>query len=203
MHDSKREKNTCRDPLERLPSEGLLVNSVFYDELPLSLQQKAIERLKEKKLNANQINALRKGLNAPDICLIQGPPGTGKITVIAELCNQITLRNGSVLIASQSNLAVDNALCRIANLKHIRPIRLGARTTEEGNDFLVDNVVQRWFQGVKDKLSENVVEQKSIHEDLEGFDAAVSLMEQEYNQYVLNFEKYKRQDKQAKQLNSD
>ncbi len=107
------------------------------------------------------------------------------------------------MIASQSNLAVDNAFCRIANLKHIRPIRLGARTTEEGNDFLVDNVVQRWFQGVKDKLSENVVEQKSIHEDLEGFDAAVSLIEQEYNQYVLNFEKYKHQDKQAKQLNYD
>jgi len=234
---SKREKNTRRDPLERLPSEGLLVNSVFYDELPLILQQKAISRLKEKKaanprledfifnireannpirdedidetslvekkLNFNQINALRKGLNAPDICLIQGPPGTGKTTVIAELCNQITLRNGSVLIASQSNLAVDNALCRIANLKHIRPIRLGARTTEEGNDFLADNVVQRWFQGVKDKLSENVLRQKSIQEDLEAFAADISLMEQEHNQYVLNCQKYKCLDKQAKQLNSD
>lgn len=229
--------NATRDPLDRLPKNGLLVNSVFYDELPITLQQKAIERLKEKKaanprledfifdiseakipirdddidekslvekkLNSNQINALRKGLNAPDICLIQGPPGTGKTTVIAELCNQVTLRQGKVLIASQSNLAVDNALTRIANQKHIRPIRLGSRTTEDGNDFLADNVVQRWFQGVKEKLSENVTEHKKIQEDLEGFDKAVSLIELEYKQYVSNSDKGKSLHQQANQLDSD
>lgn len=235
--DFKNGKNTIKDPLERLPSKGLLVNSVFYDELPLSLQQKAISRLKdkkatnprledfifniseakvpireddieenslvEKKLNLNQINALRKGLNAPDICLIQGPPGTGKTTVIAELCNQVALRNGSVLIASQSNLAVDNALCRIANLKHIRPIRLGARTTEEGNDFLADNVVQRWFKGVKDKLFENVEKQKKIIVNLEEFEDAISSMEQKYKQYHLNDGQYNRLQEEKKRLNLD
>ncbi len=215
--NSVKQKPVFRDPLERLPSSGLLVNSVFYDELPLKLQGRAISRLKEKsaanprledfvfnireakipirnedidkdslvekRLNSNQIDAVRKSLNAPDICLIQGPPGTGKTTVIAELCNQVTRRGGNVLISSQSNLAVDNALCRLANLKHIRPIRLGARTTEEGNDFLADNVIQRWFQGVKVKLEENVGEQEKILQDLRGFNDVISLMEQQYNQY--------------------
>ena len=237
MKDSKVGTNTTSDPLDSWPKEGLLVNSVFYDELPLTMQQKAIWRLKdkkaanphledfifdisdakipirdddidkkslvEKKLNSNQINALRKGLNAPDICLIQGPPGTGKTTVIAELCNQVTLRKGKVLIASQSNLAVDNALTRIANQKHIRPIRLGSRTTEEGNDFLAKNVVHRWFQGVKEKLSENVADHKELQEDLEGFDKAVSLIELEYKQYVSNCDKDKILHQQVKQLNSD
>jgi len=150
--------NDRKDPLDRLttPSDGILINSVFKDQLPLMLQQKAINRLKEinsancrledflfkigearlptrdddieretlveKNLNSSQFLALKRSLNTPDIALIQGPPGTGKTTVIAELCNQVTLRKGRVLIASQSNLAVYNALSRLSNKNHIMTV---------------------------------------------------------------------------------
>jgi len=59
-------------------------------------------------------------LSALDLVLIQGPPGTGKTTVIAEICYQVACRGGRTLIASQANLAVDNALSRLVHNPVIR-----------------------------------------------------------------------------------
>lgn len=78
--------------------------------------------------NENQREAVRKMLAAPDVCLIQGPPGTGKTTVIAEAIYQFVRRGNRVLIASQSNDAVDNALERLADTPEIRAIRLGQKS---------------------------------------------------------------------------
>ena len=64
-------------------------------------------------INEKQKEAVEKILSAPDVCLIQGPPGTGKTTVIAEAIYQFVIRNKRVLVASQANLAVDNALERL------------------------------------------------------------------------------------------
>lgn len=59
--------------------------------------------------NSGQIAAMEAALAAPDLLLIQGPPGTSKTTIIAEICYQVALKGGRMLIASQSNLTVDNA----------------------------------------------------------------------------------------------
>ena len=77
--------------------------------------------------NENQKEAVYKMLAAPDLCLIQGPPGTGKTTVIAEAIYQFVHRGNRVLIASQSNDAVDNALERLIDSPEIRAIRLGQK----------------------------------------------------------------------------
>jgi len=60
------------------------------------------------------------------LALIQGPPGTGKTTVIAEIIWQTLLRDpqAKLLITSQTNLAVDNALERIKGKKLVHPIRI-------------------------------------------------------------------------------
>ena len=82
------------------------------------------------------------------MCLIQGPPGTGKTTVIAEIINQATESGERVLLASQSNLAVDNALGRFANTPNIRPIRRYAQSAEvdpEAEKFLEGNVIKDFF----------------------------------------------------------
>ena len=79
---------------------------------------------KDIEKNENQKKAVYKMLKAPDLCLIQGPPGTGKTTVIAEAIYQFVRTGNRVLIASQSNDAVDNALERLANTPDIRAIRL-------------------------------------------------------------------------------
>ncbi|MBL8975940.1 MAG: AAA family ATPase, partial [Myxococcales bacterium] len=111
-----------------------------------------------RALNLGQQEAVRKALVAPDLCLIQGPPGTGKTTVIAELCLRVALQGGRVLVASQTNLAVDNALSRLADRPAIRRLRLGAagKVDEEFRDFLADNVIPRWFRTIADQCHRRI-----------------------------------------------
>jgi hypothetical protein len=105
-----------------------------------------------RELNPGQRDAVAKALAAPDLCLIQGPPGTGKTTVIAEICLRATREGKRVLVASQTNLAVDNALARLADVPWVRPLRLGdpGKVDEEFRDFLAENVVTRWFATIAD-----------------------------------------------------
>lgn len=100
------------------------------------------------RLNDEQELAVRAALNAPDVFLIQGPPGTGKTTVIAELINQATEEGMRVLLASQANLAVDNALGLLAQTPNVRPIRRYSPSAEidpEAEKFLEDNVIRDFF----------------------------------------------------------
>jgi len=102
------------------------------------------------QLNEQQERAVRSALAAPEVYFIQGPPGTGKTTVIAELVNQITQEGQRVLVASQTNLAVDNAFGRLGHKTNVRPIRwLGQFAAKdpdpESKPFLEDNVVQSFF----------------------------------------------------------
>lgn len=64
-------------------------------------------------LNENQKNAVKKAVGAQELCLIWGPPGTGKTEVIMEIAKQECSLGHKTLIASQANLAVDNALARL------------------------------------------------------------------------------------------
>ncbi|MCC7361995.1 MAG: AAA family ATPase [Anaerolineales bacterium] len=103
--------------------------------------------LLQPRLNAGQRAAVEGALNAPDLFLIQGPPGTGKTTVIAEICYQNALRGRRTLIASQSNLAVDNALSKLMPHPRLRALRRGRadRVEVEGAPFLEDRVVGTWL----------------------------------------------------------
>jgi ATP-dependent RNA/DNA helicase IGHMBP2 len=57
---------------------------------------------------------------------IQGPPGTGKTTVIVEAVKRRLARNPEerILVTSHSNLAVDNALERLAGTPGMRAVRV-------------------------------------------------------------------------------
>jgi hypothetical protein len=70
------------------------------------------------ELDENQKCAVQKSLSLSNDCevlVLQGPPGTGKTTTITEIVTQIlkTRPHEKVLIASQSNQAVDNVLEKI------------------------------------------------------------------------------------------
>ena len=80
-------------------------------------------------------------LNAPDLCLVQGPPGTGKTTVIAEAIYQFVRDGNRVLVASQSNDAVDNALERLADSPEIRAIRLGQKGKRKSKGETPDTIL--------------------------------------------------------------
>ncbi|MDF5707106.1 MAG: translation initiation factor IF-2 N-terminal domain-containing protein [Nostoc sp. S4] len=108
--------------------------------------------------NPGQKAAVEKVLAAKDLVLIQGPPGTGKTTVIAEICYQIALRGGRTLIASQANLAVDNALSRLVHNPVIRAVRKGKaeKVGEEGQPFLEDQVISRWLENTATDCENNL-----------------------------------------------
>jgi guanylate kinase len=114
-------------------------------------KQKVIENLNEPLLKdqPKQLEAVAKTLLAKDLALIQGPPGTGKTTVIAEIIWQTLSRDpkAKLLITSQTNLAVDNALERIKGKKLVRPIRVGNidKFEDEGKVYSNDRI-KSWIQ---------------------------------------------------------
>jgi len=121
-----------------------------------------------RSLTPGQAEAVAKALAAPDLCLIQGPPGTGKTTVIAELCLRVTAEGGRVLVASQTNLAVGNALNRLADRPNIRRLRLGNadKVDEDYQDFLADRVVDRWFSTISEACTERIEETARLEHDV-------------------------------------
>jgi len=115
----------------------------------------------EQFLNDKQLEAVTKAVLAKDLALIQGPPGTGKTTVIAEIIWQEVLRNPKckILLTSQTNLAVDNALERLQGKRGIRPVRIvskGAtdKLEREGLRYLV-SVIDDWSNKSKDSNNDN------------------------------------------------
>src|SRR5262249_12334172 len=69
-------------------------------------------------LDSPKQSAIRSALGARDFLLVQGPPGTGKTTFIAELVAQLLKVDPSyrILLASQTHIALDNALSRVREL---------------------------------------------------------------------------------------
>jgi len=130
--------------------------------------------------NSEQIAAVETVLAAPDLALIQGPPGTGKTTVIAEICYQVALRGGTTMIASTTNLAVDNALSHLVYHPNLRVLRKGKveRVEEEGLDFLEDKIINKWLRDTakdcEDKLKlhqDNVATFEDLLASIERFDS--------------------------------
>jgi hypothetical protein len=98
-------------------------------------------------MNADQQAAVRMMLNTREISLIQGPPGSGKTTMIAEAIHQLTRRGKKVLLASQANLAVDNALERLSDVPTIRAIRLGKKA-DQAQPFAEANAAASYWNTV-------------------------------------------------------
>lgn len=108
--------------------------------------------------NQSQRDAVRKMLAAPDLCLVQGPPGTGKTTVIAEAIYQFVRQGKRVLLASQSNDAVDNALERLKKDPVIRAVRMANNERmrkEGGSGYTKDTVLTEFYNSLALKTEKN------------------------------------------------
>lgn len=112
--------------------------------------------LLNERINEPQKQAIIKAMYAEDLAVIQGPPGTGKSTAIAELIWQLVrkgLQYGNkrerILLTSETNLAVDNAISRIVNPKTnlVKPVRFGGeeKLESEGLQFSID-LMKRWVE---------------------------------------------------------
>jgi serine/threonine protein kinase/RecA/RadA recombinase len=136
--------------------------------LPQAIQSLQPADLLLGSCNSGQLTAVEMALAAPDLLLVQGPPGTGKTTVIAEICYQVALRGGRTLIASQSNLAVDNALSRLIHHPSIRAVRKGNADgiEEEGKDFTEENVIRLWLNNTAQDCQKKSAQRQQIIEQL-------------------------------------
>ncbi len=128
------------------------LSSWLFDIRNAELPKEKIEINKwlNNNLNSDQKSAVTKMLSVPNIGLIQGPPGTGKTTVIAEIIYQLAIQGKKVLLSSQTNLAVDNALDRLAENPKIRAIRLGKtdKLSEEGKQFSETFILKNFYRNI-------------------------------------------------------
>ena len=102
-------------------------------------------------LDEDKKEAVRAALGNTGMFAIEGPPGTGKTTFIAELVAQEIARNpeSRILISSQTNVALDNALVRIGDfVKTAKVIRLadrhGLKVSDAAKSFLLEQQIESW-----------------------------------------------------------
>lgn len=152
------------DSNEKLPNEN--AKEFLYD----SSKAKSIENIEyllnktsaewqdfennlfSKSLNESQRQAIYKSLYAEELALIQGPPGTGKSTAIAEIIWQHIRKEQKqkILLTSETNLAVDNAIDRLKNPQNnvVKPIRFGkAENLESEGYFYSLEAIEVWQKG--------------------------------------------------------
>lgn len=137
------------------------------------------EHLLNPQINDSQKDAIIKAMYADDLAVIQGPPGTGKSTAIAEMIWQL-IRKGfgqgnkreRILLTSETNLAVDNAISRIVNSKTnlVKPVRFGGeeKLEPEGLQFSID-LMKRWVDEGDDCLTDTETDEETdtiVHNDL-------------------------------------
>jgi len=76
----------------------------------------------DDKLNESQRRAVSLALGSDDFFLIHGPFGTGKTRTLSEIVRQEVKRGRKVLVTAESNVAVDNL---VELLKDLKVVRLG------------------------------------------------------------------------------
>lgn len=158
---------SVNEKLSQFIFDSSKAEEVFKDISPNSEEWNRVKKNELLKLNDSQRKAILSGLHARDLCLLQGPPGTGKTTVIAELIWQLISQNQEqkILLTSETNLAVDNALEKLLNKEHtlVKPLRFGTDTKfeEEGKKYSF-NRIMKWIdekfipiEYVEDSLEEN------------------------------------------------
>ncbi|MEA5099214.1 MAG: AAA domain-containing protein [Bacteroidales bacterium] len=124
-----------------------------------------------QSLNESQRQAIYKSLYADELALIQGPPGTGKSTAIAEIIWQHIRKEPKqkILLTSETNLAVDNAIDRLKNGQNnvVKPIRFGNTDNLESEGYFYsleaienwqksnsneNNTVSQWVNNIADRV---------------------------------------------------
>lgn len=106
--------------------------------------------------------AVQLALGADGVLVIQGPPGTGKTRFITEAVTQFlrTKPGARVLIASQTHVAVDNAVERLHAAGVEGLVRLAGADESvvqpEVRGLLLDTQVRRWADGVRKRAEANI-----------------------------------------------
>ena len=158
---------------------GVLVN-------PSINAQPAAEEVSKwfSDLDPAKKRAVELALGATEVLVIHGPPGTGKTRFIAETVSQILKKqpDARILIASQTNVAVDNAVERLHEAGVRGLVRLSGADESvvqpQVREFLLDRQARRWADSVRVRAKANMTRQAvSLGIEPGHLDAALTLQE--------------------------
>ena len=114
--------------------------------------------------NEAQYKALCGALEEKNIFLIQGPPGTGKTTVIRELIQQYRSLHpkARVLVVSQANVAVDNALSGLIETESSHMIRCGSneKISDEMKNISLETRYDEYMASIQERPQDTRIQQK-------------------------------------------
>ena len=164
----RRLRKGFKDLQDGLAANGNL-EKILFEERPVVQITKGRKPLEfAASLNEFQQEAVTGAMSSSDVYVVQGPPGTGKTTVISEICNQAVKAGMRTLIASQANLAVDNALGRLLHNPDIRILRYGRTESieEEGRKYIEENVAEHWRQQTLLTMEEELRQHSILEESL-------------------------------------
>ncbi|MBD8027940.1 AAA family ATPase [Ureibacillus sp. Re31] len=189
--------------------EGLAANpnleNILFEDTPKIVERKQNISLDfHNPLNEYQREAVSGAMSAEDLYVIQGPPGTGKTTVISEICYQNAKAGLKTLIASQSNLAVDNALSRLLNNKDIRILRYGRTESieEEGKKFIEENVAEYWkrqtYEAITKEIEEHELKEQLLKNDITKYESEMESLKQKESQLQEEIAKKEAAEKELK-----
>lgn len=108
-------------------------------------------------LDEDKKTAVAAALGSKDFFLLEGPPGTGKTSFITELVQQELARNprARILLVSQTHVAVDNALVRLAEAGVDQLVRLGKdddpRISDDARRHLLDQQMPALVRQVRQR----------------------------------------------------
>lgn len=132
-------RNFIIDPAKALAPESIENVSFYQDDLD-----------EDKK------EAVKAALGNRDVLVIHGPPGTGKTKIITEVIAQICRRKpkARILLTSQTNVALDNALERLlAIAPDLQTVRIGRRDdlriADSIRELLLDNKSAAWIKDIR------------------------------------------------------
>lgn len=120
-------------------------------------------------MNDEKRKVIRRALGS-EITYVWGPPGTGKTTTLARIVEGFYRQGRSVLLVSNTNIAVDTALEKVAEqlktdeeYQRGSVIRLGAAVKQElidkhGKQVLIDEIVERLSEGLQAERQKHILE---------------------------------------------
>ncbi|GAA4919030.1 superfamily I DNA and/or RNA helicase [Stackebrandtia albiflava] len=127
-YDRRKQLEGRRDGLAGLPGGSLAERFGEHRLDPIPLQPTDNTRVSREQ------SAAFRACCAPGLQVVWGPPGTGKTHVIAEALAHLMASGHSVLLVSNTNIAVDNAIAKLVTLNRPpsgRVVRIGTPAIPE------------------------------------------------------------------------
>jgi len=142
------------------------------------------EALLLQGMNEEKQRIIRRSLGS-EVTYVWGPPGTGKTTTLARVVEGFYRKGLSVLLVSNTNIAVDTALEKVAErlvtdeeFQRGAVIRLGPAMKEEliekhGKQVLIDEIVERLSEGLQSERQKLILEISHLEAHIQPMQEAI------------------------------